>query len=84
MANDITVLLKVSDKPIAEEIQRILEDAGIYTLLKSDNPASSALSMYVGSQVSESITMYVTKDDYVKATNTLQDTPYWDLLAEES
>ena len=43
MNNDLTILLEIDDRVIAEDIQVLLEDSQIYSLLVSDNPASSVL-----------------------------------------
>jgi hypothetical protein len=81
--DDVTVLLKVNDKPLAEEIQRVLANSGVNTMLESDNPMSSALSMYVGSHVFETISVLVAQDSYLEAVKLLEDTPYFELLASD-
>ena len=39
--NDLRILVSIEDRVIAEDIQNMLEESEIYTLLVSDNPASS-------------------------------------------
>ena len=46
--NDLRLLLSIDDRVIAEDLQNILEESEIYTMLVSDNPASSVLSSYMG------------------------------------
>jgi len=46
--NDLRLLLSIEDRVIAEDIQNMLEESEIYTMLVSDNPASSVLSSYMG------------------------------------
>ncbi|MBN2519901.1 MAG: DUF2007 domain-containing protein [Bacteroidales bacterium] len=81
--NELVSLVKVNDKAIAEEIQHVLQETGIYSILKSDHPASSALSMYVGNNVFETISVYVTKDNSFRASQILENTPYYQLFIEE-
>jgi len=44
--NDLRVLLSTEDRIVAENIQSILEEHDIYTMLVSDNPASSVIGIY--------------------------------------
>ncbi len=77
---EIKSLLQVNDKVIAEEIKRILEESGIYSLLDSANPASSFNSVYMGSVASDDITIKVNEDDYLKAVEIAEEHGYKDLL----
>jgi hypothetical protein len=81
MSTDLKVLLAIPDRPLAEEIQREMEDSGIFSLLQSDNPAASVMSIYGGSPVSESITILVHEDIYERAIECIQSSPYWELLS---
>lgn len=80
---DTKELLIFGEKLIAEEVQRFLESYEIYTLLLSDNPASSVMGSFMGSGMPETIRMYVNKDDYDKAIKVLNDSPYKELLNVE-
>ena len=81
MAKDIKVLLEISDKIIAEEIQRVLEESNIYSILESDNPASSLLNVYFGPNTNENISLMVNQNDYQKAFEVISNTSYKDLLS---
>ncbi len=76
----LKVLLDIGDKIIAEEIQEILEESNIFSILDSDNPASSILSIYSGINAIENITIRVNKNDYQNAVEILSKTQYKDLL----
>ncbi|WP_075602448.1 putative signal transducing protein [Saccharicrinis aurantiacus] len=82
MKAEIIELLTIGDKFIAEEIQRILEDKGIYALLESDNPASSFLNTSVGTGTIENISIKINSLDYEKASTVIKDTSYSDLLTK--
>ncbi|MGQ1787275.1 MULTISPECIES: putative signal transducing protein [unclassified Saccharicrinis] len=77
---EIKALLQVSDKIIAEEIKRILEGSGIYSLLHSDNPASSLMNTYFGSATQDDITLKVNAADYENAVKIIEEHGYQDLL----
>ena len=62
--NDLRILMSVEDRVIAEDIQNILEESEIYTMLVSDNPASSILITYTGFNPGESIAIQINKNDY--------------------
>ena len=78
--NDLRLLLSLEDKAIAEDIQNILEESEIYTMLVSDNPASSILTTYTGFNPVESIDIQINKEDYVRAIEILSDSSYKELL----
>ena len=80
MENDLTTLLEIDDMIIAEDIQRVLEDSQIFTMLVSDNPASSVLNIYSGQNPSENVAIQINKNDYQKAINILKNSTYKDLL----
>ena len=78
--NDLRLLLSLEDRAIAEDIQNILEESEIYTMLVSDNPASSILTTYTGFNPVESIDIQINKEDYVRAIEILSDSSYKELL----
>ena len=78
--NDLRLLLSIEDRVIAEDIQNILEEFGIYTMLVSDNPASSILTAYTGFNPVETIDIQINKEDYERAIEILSDSSYKELL----
>ncbi len=82
MKTDLTVLLEIDDIIIAEDIQRVLEDSQIYSLLVSDNPASSVLNVYSGFNPMENVTIQINKNDYQKAVEIINNSAYKDLLTD--
>lgn len=77
--NDLKILLTIEDRLIAEHIQSLLEEHEIYTLLGSDNPASSVISTY-GLNPVESIEIKINVQNYQKAIEILAETPYNELI----
>ena len=71
--NDLRVLLSTEDRVIAENIQSILEEHDIYTMLVSDNPASSVIGIYMGSSAMETIDIQINKEDYQRAIEILNE-----------
>jgi len=82
MENDLKVLLEIGDKVVAEDIQRILEESNIYSILDSDNPASSVLNIYSGLNAIENLAIRVNNNDYLKAIEAIRKSHYKDLLTE--
>ena len=80
--NDLRILLSIEDRIIAEDIQNMLEESEIYTMLVSDNPASSILTTYSGMNPVECIDIQLNKNDYQRAVEILIDSPYKELLEE--
>ena len=80
--NDLRVLLSTEDRIAAENIQSILEEHDIYTMLVSDNPASSILTTYSGMNPVECIDIQLNKNDYQRAVEILIDSSYNELLEE--
>ena len=80
--DDLRILLSIEDRFIAEDIQRFLEESGIYTMLLSDNPASSVLGSYTGLNPSENIDIQINTEDYRQAIEILTDSPYKELVEE--
>ena len=80
--NDLRILLSIEDRVIAEDIQNILEESEIYTMLVSDNPASSILTTYSGLNPVECIDIQLNKNDYQRAVEILIDSSYNELLEE--
>ena len=80
--NDLRILLSIEDRVIAEDIQNMLEESEIYTMLVSDNPASSILTTYSGLNPVECIDIQLNKNDYQRAVEILIDSSYNELLEE--
>jgi len=78
--NDLRILVSIEDRVIAEDIQNMLEESEIYTMLVSDNPASSVLTTYSGLNPIECVDIQINKDDYQRAIEILIDSPYKELL----
>ena len=78
--NDLRLLLSIEDRVIAEDIQNMLEESEIYTMLVSDNPASSIMTTYTGFNPTESIGIQINKNDYQRAIEILIDSPYKELV----
>ncbi len=77
---DSKLLLTIDDRIIIEEIQRILEDSNIYSVVVSDNPASSAINSIMGSSPLENLDLIVNIEDYDKAVEILSKSQYEDLI----
>ena len=71
--NELRVLLSTEDRVIAEDIQSILEEHDIYTMLVSDNPASSLIGIYMGSSAMETIDIQINNEDYQRAIEILNE-----------
>ena len=71
--NELRVLLSTEDRIIAEDIQSILEEHDIYTMLVSDNPASSVIGIYMGSSAMEMIDIQINEEDYQRAVEILNE-----------
>ena len=71
--NDLRVLLSTEDRVTAEDIQSILEEHDIYTMLVSDNPASSVIGIYMGSSAMETIDIQINNEDYQRAVEILNE-----------
>jgi len=78
--NDLRVLLSTEDRGIAEDIQSILEEHDIYTMLVSDNPASSVIGIYMGSSAMEMIDIQINEEDYQRAIEILNENTELDSL----
>lgn len=76
----MTILLETSDMVLAEDIQALLESSQIYSVLVSDNPASSVLNVYSGFNPIESIQIKINKDHYRKAMEIVKNSAYKELL----
>ena len=81
--NDLRLLLSLEDRVLAEDIQSLLEESDIYTMLVSDNPASSVLGSYMGLNPTESIDIQINIDDYRLAIEILTDSPYKEIVENE-
>jgi len=71
--NELRGLLSTEDRVIAEDIQSILEEHDIYTMLVSDNPASSVIGIYMGSSAMETIDIQINNEDYQRAIEILNE-----------
>ena len=80
METEIITLLEVNDMIVAEDIQGLLEESQIYSVLVSDNPASSALKAYSGYNPPENVSIQINKDDYQEAIAIINISVYKDLL----
>lgn len=78
--NDLRLLVSIDDRAIAEDIQSILEKFEIYVLLVTDNPASSYMSTYFGFNPAETIDIQINKNDYQRAIEILNNSPYKELV----
>lgn len=78
--NDLRLLLSIDDRVIADDIQATLEEYEIYTMLVSDNPASSVLGSYMGLNPMENIGIQINKNDYQRAVEILKDSDFKELL----
>jgi transcription antitermination factor NusA-like protein len=78
--DELSRLLEINDRLIAEDIQRILEESQIYVLLVSDNPASSVLNIYTGIDPVENISIQINSKDLEKALGILKESQYKDLI----
>ncbi len=78
--SDLRLLVSIEDRGIAEEIKSFLEEFEIYTLIVSDNPASSYISTNFGFNPIESIDIQINKNDYQRAIEILNESPYKDLI----
>ena len=79
-SHDLKTLLTVDDRLIAEDIQAILEEHEIYTILFSDNSAASIISTYSGLNPIESIELKTTILDYPKAIEIVLESQYNELV----
>ena len=73
---DTRILFRTDRRRKAEEVQRYLDEAKVYTLIASDNAASSALNAFLGTNPSERVQVQVNKEDYEKAVKLLTDFPF--------
>jgi len=78
--NDLRLLLSIEDRVIAEDIQNMLEESEIYTMLVSENPASSIITTYSGLNPVECIDIQLNENDYQRAIEILIDSPFKELL----
>lgn len=72
--NEMKVLLSIESKLQAEEIQLILKENGIPSLIQSDHPASSAMNAFAGPNVFEDISVFVNEADYEKSVEIVKNT----------
>ena len=77
---DTRVLIKTNERFLAEEIQGFLDASGIYTMIVSDNAATSVMKAFMGSNPTESVRLVVNKNDYQKAVDLISDSPYKEVI----
>lgn len=77
---DSKVLISVNDRLIAGDVQNMLENSGIFSVLVSDNPASSVMNAYMGSHPSETVELVVNILDYQKAIEIVSNSQYKELI----
>lgn len=80
MINDSTILCETTDMIIAEDIKVLLEESQIYSILVSDNSASSALNAYSGFNPTENVSIRVNIKDYQQTVELIKNSIYKDLL----
>ncbi|NCA80227.1 MAG: hypothetical protein EOM76_08610 [Sphingobacteriia bacterium] len=80
MENDSTILLETADMVTAEDIKDLLEGSQIYSILVSDNPASSILNVYSGFNPTENVSIRINIKDYQQAVDVIKNSVYKDLL----
>ncbi|TLX72109.1 hypothetical protein E9993_18760 [Labilibacter sediminis] len=78
--DEIKDLIQITDRVIADEIKRILEENGIYSLLESDNPAASVIKTYLGTAANDLITLKVNINDHQAAVEVIEKHGYQDFL----
>jgi len=78
--NDLKLLISIEDRVIAQDIQSILEESEIYTMIVSDNPAYSVIGTYMGSNPAEGIDIMINKSDFKRAVEIVNDGPYKELF----
>ncbi len=78
--SDLRLLISTGERGLAEEVKSYLEEFEIYTMMVSDNPASSYIGVYFGFNPTESIDIQINKDDYQKAIEILHKSPYEELV----
>jgi hypothetical protein len=83
MSTDLKQLLTVTNRALAEEIQNYLESKTIICLLKSDNPASSVLNLYMGGATLESITIFVHSSVFAQAVGFIKESPYHEIITSD-
>jgi len=79
-AADLKLLVTIEDRVIAEDVQGLLEEYEIYTVLDSDNPAFSVIGIYSGLNPIESIDIKVSVSDFQRAIEILAESPYKELI----
>ena len=82
--NDLRLLFSTGDREIAEEIKSFLEEFAIYTILVSDNLASSYVGIIFGSNLTENIDIQINKSDYERAIEILNDSLYKEFVSQTS
>lgn len=71
METEIKDLMKLTNRTIAQEVQHLLEEHGIYSLIESDHPASSLMAVYSRMNVIEDLVVKVHRDDEMGARSVI-------------
>jgi len=79
--DEILVLCIVDNMIVAQDMRRYLEEKGIYTLIESDNPASSVMNVYTGMNAFESISIKIVASEFEKACNALESSPFSEYMS---
>jgi hypothetical protein len=80
MENDTRLLVSTGARVVAENIKNFLEKFDIYTILVSDNPASSYMSTYFGFNPTETIDIKISNSDFQRAIEILNESPYKEFI----
>lgn len=80
MKNDLRLLVSTGDRVITENIKNLLEESDIFTLLVSDNPASSYLNTYFGINPAETIDIKISNNDFQRAIEIINESPYKEFI----
>lgn len=83
-SKDTTVLLTHDDRVMMEDIQQILEQSGIFSVLASDHAAASVMNAYMGSSPAESLMLLIHVKDADKARKILSEGPYSEFFRDKT
>ena len=78
----VLVLLMADNMIVAQDIKQYLEEKGVYTLIESDNPASSVMNVYTGMNAIESISIKIVASEFARAIKLLEASPYSDYIPD--
>ncbi len=78
--DEVLVLLMADNMMVAQDIRQYLEEEGVYTLIESDNPASSVMNVYTGMNAIESISIKIVASEFERAIELLEASPFSDYI----